>query len=387
MAVAEITAGESSLSSDKTLAPFLASTFDPAAFLNAQLPTSWTPSSGPSSRSSSTTASTAQSKPSSSAPSSSAPSSNAPSSNAPSLADLNAQAQSLSSQLAAQLSRLSTLLTRLSDDVLRAGGRLAYEVEVLRGDTIGLTDALTSDLRPHLARFGLDMPAQAAQSADSALSPTLSRQQSNQRRRRSRHLSTASASANGVSDSAPEPPSAQDKDSAAPAPQPESPATAQLRRLQTLVTVRDRLDSVVQVFGAATEWAIAPSDVSITASIISVTGPSTGGGASGASDAEVREKRGKEFAERTRLQVTEMLGAGADDEGLAKALARVEQLRALAKIWEGTAEERARGRFVDSLARMVDEKRRAVKGSGAAAGSGYSLTTADSRARAGSGRR
>jgi hypothetical protein len=64
---------------------------------------------------------------------------------------------------------------QLTDEILRSGGRLAYEVEVLRGETIGLSETLTefccylgllptrlrSLARPLLVRFRARLPARA----------------------------------------------------------------------------------------------------------------------------------------------------------------------------------------------------------------------------------
>jgi hypothetical protein len=54
---------------------------------------------------------------------------------------------------------LTGTLTQLTDEILRSGSRLAYEVEVLRGETLGLSEALTEGLQDDVAKFvpgGLD---------------------------------------------------------------------------------------------------------------------------------------------------------------------------------------------------------------------------------------
>jgi len=115
-----------SATSSKVLAPFLEPRFDPADFLNSALP-SW-------STSGSTT----------------------------SLAEISTQTQTLVSQLNAQLTRLMSSLTQLTDDILRSGGRLAYEVEMLRGDTTSLADVLVDGLRDEIEKFlpqGLSLEA------------------------------------------------------------------------------------------------------------------------------------------------------------------------------------------------------------------------------------
>jgi len=106
-----------SVTSSKVLAPFLEPKFDPADFLNSALP-SWSPAGSGSS-----------------------------------LAEINTQIQTIVSQLNAQLTRLMSSLTQLTDDILRSGGRLAYEVEMLRGDTTSLADVLVDGLRDEIQKF------------------------------------------------------------------------------------------------------------------------------------------------------------------------------------------------------------------------------------------
>ena len=43
---------------------------------------------------------------------------------------------------------------------------------------------------------------------------------------------------------------------------------------------------------------------------------------------------------------------------------RVEELRELMGVWKGTAEEKARGRVVDGLAKVVAERRKEVEAKG-----------------------
>jgi hypothetical protein len=124
-----MTRGENgSVTSTKVLAPFLEPKFDPADFLNAALP-SWSPAGS-----------------------------------GTSLTEINTQTQTIVSQLNAQLTRLMSSLTQLTDDILRSGGRLAYEVEMLRGDTTSLADVLVDDLRDEIQKFlpqGVKLHAEA----------------------------------------------------------------------------------------------------------------------------------------------------------------------------------------------------------------------------------
>lgn len=310
MAISDPYATErTSLASDKAVRPFLAPTFDPVDYLNAILP-SWTPSrSQPSTSTSSTTSS---------------------------LTDLNNQAQSLLAQLSAQLTRLSSTLSKLTDDILRCGGRLAYEVEVLRGDAGSLHEVLTEGLRADIERF---VPGGLPASGTG----------NGRARARSRgvSLSVSTATANGAATNVN---SILDQEDKAADARRKCGPEADLQQLRTLALVRDRLELVIKIFGAALEWSIPPSEVSVKSSFISVSGPDASG-----DDAAEREKKGKAFAEKVRDEVADL--AGANGEGAHAALQRIEQFRELAEVWKGTSEEKARLRFVDSLTKLVEQKK------------------------------
>ena len=296
---ASIDSAQDNLASDKVLRPFLAPTFDPADYLNATLP-AWTPST--SSRSSGAATNQPQS-----------------------LNELNNQTQTLLSQLSAQLTRLSTQLTRLTDDILRSGGRLAYEVEILRGETGSLSDVLVDGLANELKRF-----------VPGGLRPQL-------------HVRTQSSvippsAENGSSAEAQE--IVQGKNALQNQPKDPSTAADAIIRLRTLALVRDRLESVVKVFGAALDWTIPPSEVNMRSTFISVAGPE-------AENTEEREKRGKAWADKMRGE----LGSTVGTEGYEAALKRVEQFQDLAAVWKGTSEEKARLKFVESLRKIVEEKK------------------------------
>ncbi|KAF3040031.1 hypothetical protein E8E11_006272 [Didymella keratinophila] len=294
---AEDTAPKSSHVSGPALAPFLQPSFDPAEYLNATLPSlslSGRPVKGTSA----------------------------------SLADLSSQTQDLLSQLNAQTTRLSATLTQLTDDILRSGGRLAYEVEVLRGETIGLTDTLEDGLKEDITKF---LPGGLALEAD-AQEPISRRQ---------------SEAAQQDSDAA-EP--LQDTTQALP-----TDATPEyITSLRTLTTVRSRLENVIKVFGEAMHWTIPPSDVSLGSSLISVSAPEPG------SDNASLEQRGKEFASTLRSEIADLI-TGDPEEGPAKAEARIQALRDLAVVWKGTAEEKARAKFVEGLVKVAEDKQKEVE--------------------------
>lgn len=285
MAVAEHkTTPRSTHVSDAALAPFLQPTFDPAAYLNATLP-------------------------------SLSLSGRAAKGTAASLADLSSQTQDLLSQLNAQTTRLSAILTQLTDDILRSGGRLAYEVEVLRGETTGLTDALSDGLKDDVAKFvpgGLRVEAEP------------------------------SADTSSTEDSPEETPQNQQ------APPADPIADPAISSLHTLTTVRTRLETVIHLFGEAMHWTLPPSALSPPSSLLTISAPDP-----------AAEQRGKDFASALRSEIADLI-AGDLEEGPAKAEARIQALRELAGVWRGTAEEKARTRFVEGLVGLVEERTREV---------------------------
>ncbi|KAF9700341.1 hypothetical protein EKO04_001517 [Ascochyta lentis] len=304
MAVAEDKpAPPSSHVSDPALGPFLASAFDPADYLNATLPAL---SLGGRAAAKGTSAS---------------------------LADLSSQTQDLLSQLNAQTTRLSAILTQLTDDILRSGGRLAYEVEVLRGETTGLTDVLKDGLKEDMTKFlpgGLSTEAHEHDTASS-------------RRPSETQHDHDTAATEALQDTSQPPPTA---------PVAAADTTPEyITSLRTLTTVRTRLETVIKVFGEAMHWTIPPSDVSLGSSLISVSAPDPG------SDSASLEQRGNEFAAALRSEIADLITAD-PDQGPAKAEARIQALRDLALLWKGTAEEKARGKFVDGLVKVAEEKQR-----------------------------
>lgn len=252
------------------------------------------------------------------------------------LTELSAQVQSLLSQISAQNVRLSSTLSQLSDEILRSGGRLAYEVEVLRGETIGLSETLTEVLRDDIAKFVPDSSAntnaatgrKAELAHEAAEDPTSTKEEEGE---------------GGET-------TEEQKDPAVPA-DPEY-----ITNLRTLNQVRSRLEDVVQTFGDAMEWPLPPSEISFSSSFISVSGPEAG------TDSHNQEEKGQETMKKLRTEISGLLESeGGGRAGLDAATRRVKALRTLATVWKGSAEEKARGRFVDSLAKMVEERRRVLE--------------------------
>ncbi|KAF2170066.1 hypothetical protein M409DRAFT_51833 [Zasmidium cellare ATCC 36951] len=271
--------------SDSAIQPFLQPNFDPAEYLNSTLPT----------LSISTTGTRGKAVP---------------------LSDLSSQLQTLLSQLNAQTSRLSNTLTQLTDEIIRSGSRLAYEVEVLRGETLGLTDSFENDLKKDIETFVLPSSNTDVHNGDPA---------------------------------APE----DENTTTTPSQPPNDPDF--LTHLRDLTTVRTRLDSVIKTFGSAMQWPLAPSELSLASSFISVSAPEPGDD----NDSRSREEKGKAYTEKLRTEINDLLAAGV--EGVEAANARVEELRELAEVWKGTAEEKARMRLVDALQKSVDEKVRTLE--------------------------
>ena len=272
---------------DPIVQPFLQADFDPAAYLNTTLP-------GLSISSTSSRGGRNVSLP-----------------------DLSSQLQTLLSQLNAQTSRLSNTLTQLTDEIIRSGSRLAYEVEVLRGETLGLADTFNNGLKKDI-----DLLAPKGQ--------ILEQQQNNAEHEHG----MVERGVNGESQP------------------PETAEPEVLQRLRTLTTVRERLDAVIKTFGSAMQWPLAPSELSLASSFISISAPES------TDDSRSREEKGRDHAEKLRNEVNELLSSGTD--GLRAANERVEELRFLAEVWKGTAEEKARFKLVDSLQKTVDDKQKAL---------------------------
>ena len=256
------------------------------------------------------------------------------------LNEVSSSTQSLLSHLGAHNSQLSATLTQLTDEILRSGSRLAYEVEILRGDTIGLSDALTETLQHEVALFG---PAPTSKT-----NGELDEQDD---------IPDETGMTEGIHSNEPE----------------------YVTKLRMFNQVRLRLEEVIAAFGEAMEWPIAPSEVSVGSSFISVSAPEKG------QDSQSQEAKGREVAEKLREDLKTLLSGGIQDtRGFAAAVRRIEHLRTLASIWKGTAEEKARMKFIDSLSQMVEEQRGAIGSSQGNIGGSVRLPERNSNSRAAS---
>ncbi|KAK3315039.1 hypothetical protein B0H66DRAFT_331726 [Apodospora peruviana] len=308
---------KSAHAADPFLQDFLSPSFDAAAYLNSTLPPLQT---------SAALSSGTQTKP------------------AVPLAELSLQAQSVLSQLNAHTTRLTATMTQLTDDILRSGGRLAYEVELLRGETLSLAEALTEGLHDDIVKFvpdGLqDRNADLRIPTTPAAPDTPGFSSSHQRR-----LSVAAT----APPPAPPPGDAEPAAGAAEAVAPTDPSY--IAQLRTMTLVRGRLDSVIKMFGDAMEFVFPPSEISVSSSFLSVSAPDAGG------ENHSTEEKGQQVLQALRDEISEILNKSADPiKGIEDAARRIEELKELSKVWKGTAEEKGRAKFIESLARMVEDK-------------------------------
>lgn len=240
------------------------------------------------------------------------------------LAELSSQAQTLLSQMNAQTTRLTNTLTQLTDDILRSGSRLAYEVELLRGETLSLSESLSDGLQDDIVKFVPNgVQAQAEGKANGTGDGT-------QRR------ASAAVIVSDV-DAVPQDNAVEDP--------------AYITQLRTLTLVRSRLDTVIKTFGDAMEFVFPPSELSVSSSFLSVSAPDAGG------KEHSTEEKGQQVLKQFRDEITDLVSKGKDPvEGIEKAAFRIEELKELTKVWTGTAEEKGRTKFIDSLAKIVEDR-------------------------------
>lgn len=282
---------KSSHTSDDFLRPFLQPTFEPSAFLNASLP----PLQNQQQRT--TTGGSQDSVP---------------------LAELSTQAQSLLSQLNAHTTRLSSTLTQLTDDILRSGSRLAYEVELLRGETLNFSETMNETLKDDIKKF---VPDGLSQEPDAKAIDDEDKSKAD----------ATDTPKDGISEDDPE----------------------HIKQLQTLTLVRARLESVIKTFGDAMEFVFPPSELSVSSSFLSVSAPEPG------SAQQSSEQKGQEVLRNLRDEIQTTLTKSDDPiQGIAQAAERIEELKELTKVWRGTAEEKGRAKFIESLAKMVEDRHR-----------------------------
>ncbi|POS85663.1 hypothetical protein EPUL_002373 [Erysiphe pulchra] len=226
-------------------------------------------------------------------------------------------AQDLVSQVSANSARLTTVLTQLTDEILRSGNRLAYEVEILRENTLNLSEALTGTLHDDLAKF-VPKCIDNGQEKDTEVLKISNK--------------TPILESHALVNHEP----------------------SFVKELRILTLVRSRLEEVIKTFGDAMLWSFPPSEVSTASSFLSVSGPDLGSGSDGTS----MEEKGQQVSKKIRSEISELLNSDDLINGIESAAKRVEELKELVIVWKGTSEERARLKFIESLARMVEDRHR-----------------------------
>lgn len=276
--------------SDEFVHDFLNPAFDPAAFLNAKLPT--------------------LGKAAPQVP----------------LADVSQQANALLSQLNAQTNRLSSTLTQLTDDILRSGSRLAYEVELLRGETLSLNETLHETLQEDVEKF-----------VPEGLGGRDGEEGREDKEEGDKEEKQAEAKGEEPKTTNADQPDAKSEPS-------------YVQQLRTLTLVRQRIETVVKTFGDAMDFGFPPSEVSVSSSFLSVSAPEPG------SDQQSSEDKGQQVLKKLREEISGMLKEGDPVTGIERAANRIEELKTLTEVWKGTAEEKGRGKFIESLAKMVEDR-------------------------------
>lgn len=299
---------KSTHTSDDFLQDFLNPLFDPAAYLNATLP----PLAAKQGHSGA---------------------------NAVPLAELSSQTQTLLSQLNAQTTRLSSTLTQLTDEILRSGSRLAYEVELLRGETLSLSETLNETLKEEIEVFIAGGLRQDDEVRRNSVKKGEDEDRDNDKEKDSADASSASVDGQGTKTTA------ADEDASA---DPEY-----IRHLQTLTLVRARLESVIKTFGDAMDFTFPPSEVSVSSGFLSVSAPDPG------PEQQSSEEKGQQVLQSLRDEISNLLQKSDDPvQGIEKAASRIEELKELTTVWKGTAEENGRNKFIESLAKMVEDRHR-----------------------------
>ena len=205
--------------------------------------------------------------------------------------------------------RASSELTSLTDEIIRSGNRLAYQVEVLRGDLSGFHELLTESLRDDIGHF-----VKAEATTETALHPDAD------------GTDLAQTSFSNEPDF--------------------------MTQLRLLGKVKSRLESVITIFGEAMKWPIPSSEIS-GAALISVSAPEFG------IQSTEEDEKAHEALIQLRTEIVKLMEPQTTgSRGLEAAAERVEDYRQLAMLWKGTGEEKARLKFVDSLIKLVEDRRR-----------------------------
>ncbi|KAL8893376.1 MAG: hypothetical protein Q9192_005329 [Flavoplaca navasiana] len=260
----------------------------------------------------------------------------------PTLSTLTSQTQSHISTLSAQTTRLSATLTALTDDILRCSSRLTYEIEVLRGEANGLSEALGERgvLDPVIRTF---LPE--------GLAPHSLSGGENKHVDREGNAADEGEAEDGTDKTTTKP--WHQKQFAASAQSTDPSTNPPIPALRTLLRVRASLVSITKTFSLALSWPMPPSLLpSTTSSIISISSPSS------SSTTASLEAEGQAALSSLRSEIEGMLlesdGEGGTG-GAEKARARVKELRECVEVWKGTSEEKARAKWVEGVEAWVEE--------------------------------
>ncbi|KAI4268252.1 MAG: hypothetical protein LQ337_007946, partial [Flavoplaca oasis] len=244
----------------------------------------------------------------------------------PTLSTLTSQTQSHISTLSAQTTRLSATLTALTDDILRCSSRLTYEIEVLRGEAKGLSEALGEKgvLDPVIKTF---LPEGLA--PHSLLG---GENKHGDREGNAANESEAEEWANKTTTTNTKPWHQKQMSASA---QPTDPSgTPPIPALRTLLRVRAALVSITKTFSLALSWPMPPSLLpSTSSSIISITSPSS------SSTTASLEAEGQAALSNLRSEIEGIL-LESDGEGqrggggLQKARQRVQELKECVEVWK-----------------------------------------------------
>ncbi|KAJ3545664.1 hypothetical protein NM208_g2406 [Fusarium decemcellulare] len=205
--------------------------------------------------------------------------------------------------------------------------RLAYEVELLRGETLSLQETMNETLQDDIRKFVPEGLKEAIEAKNNAAAAA-------KEERGTAPSTPAIAGSTGTG--------------AANVDDPEF-----IKQLQTLTLVRSRLDSVIKTFGDAMEFVFPPSEVSVSSGFLSVSAPEPG------SAQQSSEEKGQEVLKKTRTEISDLLNKSEDPvQGIEKAAQKIEHLKELTLVWKDTAEEKGRNKFIESLAKMVEDRHR-----------------------------
>lgn len=229
------------------------------------------------------------------------------------LSSISSKTTTLLSTLDLQTQRLLITLQTLTDEILRLTPRLGYEVDLLRSDVLSLSTALTTDLLPDITHFHSPASERIASVTDAAQDVTTT-----------------------IADTKPD----------------------VLSKLEMLATVRARLEDVIRIFGEAMAWPLNdPEDVNPEAPTAAPEG-TYGALVSTRTPSPIRVLESGNYGQKkkaTANPIEEILYLFSCDD-LPAASKRIQQLKRLATVFEGTIEGPARTAVVEALEAKVNEE-------------------------------